>query len=166
MELQIVVFVLEGEEYALELRHVLEVARGAGLHPLREPAPPAVGMIRASNGSDVPVVRARERLRLPEGPPAEHTIILRHSSGLAVGVQVDAVREVATTTPEAVLPPPQLFRASGKGEVKGLVRLAEVRLVVLLSPGALLTEDDMRRLSVAAPLEDSRTDPETPRRDS
>ncbi len=147
---QLVVFEVAGEEYALPVEAVREVARGGALLPLREAAGAAVGMLEVARGM-VPVVEARERLGLPgagRGAGPRHVVVVRHGGGVRVGLAVDAVREVVTVEREALLSPPAIF-AGRAAAVRALVRLDGERLLILLDADGLLDADALAALAGA-----------------
>jgi purine-binding chemotaxis protein CheW len=149
---QLVVFQVAGEEYALPVQVVREVARGGALLPLRSSrgAGAAVGMLQVA-GSTVPVIEARERLGVPaasQHSATRHVIVFQHGGGLRVGLAVDAVREVVTVEPQTLLAPPAIYEGRSAA-VRALVRLEGERLVMMLEPDALLDPGEVATLAGA-----------------
>ena len=86
---QLVVFVLDGQRYALPLPAVERVVRAVEVTVLPE-APPIVTGVINIQGRVVPVVDLRKRFHLPERAvdPEDHFIVARSSTGV-VALPVD-----------------------------------------------------------------------------
>jgi len=86
---QLVVFVLDGQRYALPLPTVERVVRAVGVTVLPEAPPIVIGVINIQ-GRVVPVVDLRKRFHLPERAvdPEDHFIVARSSTGV-VALPVD-----------------------------------------------------------------------------
>lgn len=86
---QLVVFVLDGQRYALPLGTVERVVRAVEVTPLPEAPPIVMGVINIQ-GRVVPVVNLRKRFHLEERAidPEDHFVVARSSTG-AVALPVD-----------------------------------------------------------------------------
>jgi purine-binding chemotaxis protein CheW len=86
---QLVVFVLDGQRYALPLPAVERVVRAVEVTVLPEAPPIVIGVINIQ-GRVVPVVDLRKRFHLPERAvdPEDHFIVARSSTGV-VALPVD-----------------------------------------------------------------------------
>ncbi len=126
--LELVLFVLDGQRYALPLATVERVLPMAAVAPLPEAPPVALGVINV-HGGVIPVLDIRRRFGFPprDYGITAHLLVARTSRRtLAVPVdEVVGVQEVAVeavTAPDAVLP--------GIGRVTGIVALADGLLFI------------------------------------
>lgn len=144
--LQLVVFVIEEQQYALPLPAVERVLPIVAVSPLPQAPPIALGVINL-HGKVLPVLDVRRRLGFPPRPYglAAHLLVARtRRRTLVLPVDevlgVRAVAADAVTSPDAVLP--------GIGHVAGLVTLAD-GLLFIHDLEAFLSLDEERRLTGA-----------------
>ncbi|THD62571.1 chemotaxis protein CheW [Phenylobacterium sp.] len=137
---QFLVFQLGGDEFALPIEAVDEVAR-APEGVTRLPKTPAFleGVINL-RGEVLPVVDQRRRFDMPPAPnPDARRLIVVRTERHRAGLIVDAVSEVLRSPAEAIEPAPDLA-----GEITRLVHgviniEAAGRMIMLLDPAELLT---------------------------
>jgi chemotaxis signal transduction protein len=129
--LELVLFALAGEWYALELDRVRQVAREGAL--------------------SIPLVDLRERLGAPPTREPGRLIVTTNPRGGEIALRVDAVLEVRTVESRVLRPPPTLFRA-GSAAVRALVPLPdeEGRFAMLLAPDQLFTGEELAELAELA----------------
>jgi purine-binding chemotaxis protein CheW len=86
---QLVVFVVDGQRYALPLETVERVVRAVEVTPLPE-APPIISGVINIQGRVVPVLDLRKRFHLEERAvdPEDHFVVARSATG-AVALPVD-----------------------------------------------------------------------------
>jgi purine-binding chemotaxis protein CheW len=131
--LQIVVFSLRGEHYALPIADVSEIIRYTPPRSISSDAPWIQGII-SLRGKVIPVFDLAARLGLAAaGEPGK--IIIIESDAEHIGVMVDEVDEVLTITGEQIEPPPA---GTGDGN-EAFVKLGD-RLVILLDAPHLLAD--------------------------
>lgn len=144
--LQLIVFLLEGQRYALHLSVVERVLPMVAVSLLPKAPPVALGVINF-HGQVIPVVDIRLRFGLAArdyGLTAH--LLLAHSARRSLAVPADevlGVREVAAeaiTSPEAVLP--------GIGHVAGIATLSD-GLLFIHDLDAFLSLDEEQRLTEA-----------------
>jgi purine-binding chemotaxis protein CheW len=129
--LQIVVFSLRGEHYALPIADVSEIIRYTPPRSISSDAPWIRGII-SLRGKVIPVFDLASRLGLATaGEPAK--IIVIESDSAHIGVMVDEVDEVLTISGEQIEAPP----AGAGGSNEAFVKLGD-RLVILLDAPHLL----------------------------
>jgi purine-binding chemotaxis protein CheW len=139
--LEVVVFALGNEEYALETRHVREVVRLADCTPL--PGAPLflLGVFNL-RGDILAVFDLRSVFGIAGQRPAEGARVLVLGGERAeFGLLADAAREVRVVRADEVLQPPGAVAGAGREYVRGVTKEA---LVVL--DGAVLLGD--RRLFI------------------
>jgi purine-binding chemotaxis protein CheW len=144
--LPLVVFVIEGQRYALRLPAVERVLPLVEASPLPEAPVIALGVINL-HGQVIPVLDIRRRFGFPArayGPTAHLLVARTRRRTLAVPVdEVLGVQEVAATTvtaPADVLP--------GIGHVAGIVALAD-GLLFIHDLETFLSLDEEHRLEEA-----------------
>ena len=132
---QLLVFRLEGREHAVPVGHVIEVLRMVAVTSLPE-APPWVAGVINLRGRVIPVIRLRDRLRMPPRATEISTpIIVVEAAGVAAGLVADEVVEVlALTSDEMEAPDARTVPAPA---VSALARHGE-RLVVVLDTERIL----------------------------
>jgi purine-binding chemotaxis protein CheW len=102
---QLVVFSLTGDEYALPIERVQEVIPYRTPRSIGHPLPWVVGVIDL-RGTILPVCDLATRLAMPL-PSREHQkIVVVESRGALAGLVVDQVHEVATVEPAQLAQPP------------------------------------------------------------
>lgn len=144
--IQLVVFLIEGQRYALQLPAVERVLPMVAVSPLPNAPAVALGAINV-HGSVIPVVDIRRRFGFPprDYGITAHLLVARTSRRtLAVPVdEVLGVKEVAAetvTAPDSVLP--------GIGHVSGIVALAD-GLLLIHDLDTFLSLDEEQRLREA-----------------
>jgi purine-binding chemotaxis protein CheW len=100
---QLVVFLLEGQRYALRLAAVERVVRAVEITPLPQAPEIVLGMINVE-GRIVPVVNMRNRFGRPERAiELSDQFIIARTSRRAVALVVDSVNEVVACTEAQVV---------------------------------------------------------------
>ncbi|PIZ30281.1 MAG: chemotaxis protein CheW [Alphaproteobacteria bacterium CG_4_10_14_0_8_um_filter_53_9] len=120
--LQLVTFELFEETFALPILDVREIIRMTDITPVPQ-APDFVEGVINLRGQIIPVVDLRKRFGLS---PAElsddsRVIVVELNSHMAIGLIVDAVREVERLPADTIVPPPALVAGSiGSEYIKGI----------------------------------------------
>lgn len=143
---QYLTFLLDGEEYGIDILRVRELKAWDSVTPLPNTPDWVLGVINL-RGLIVPIVDLRKRFHLAEIPygPTTVVIVLRVEATdrtRIVGVVVDAVSDVYTVSPDERKAPPDVAGASSQF-VSGLATVGN-KMVVVLDVDALLgaaTED-------------------------
>jgi purine-binding chemotaxis protein CheW len=139
--LEVVVFALGNEEYALETRHVREVVRLADCTPLPGAPPFLLGAFNL-RGDILAVFDLRSFFGIAGQRPAEGARVLVLGGERAeFGLLADAAREVRGVQADEILEPPGAVAGAGREYVRGVTKEA---LIVL--DGAVLLGD--RRLFI------------------
>jgi purine-binding chemotaxis protein CheW len=131
---RLLVFRLDGAEYALPIEQVAEIVRMVAITPV--PGSPSwmAGAIDL-RGSVIPVVDLRLRLGLPERAPQPSTpIMVGRTGSRVVGLIADEVVDVLDLAPDRI---DALDEAAASGGlVKGIARL-DMGLVAVLDLGRM-----------------------------
>lgn len=144
-ELQVVVFKLGDETYAVDIASVREIIT---LQPITQvPGAPAfVEGILNLRGHVIPVMDLRGRFGLPRtGPTRETRIMVVEVRGHTLGLVVDAVSEVLRVPAQAVEPPHKLTVGVDAAFLQGVAKLSH-RLVILLNLEQLLQPKEQQAL--------------------
>lgn len=144
--LQLVVFDIEGQRYALPLNDVERVLPMVAVSPLPQAPAVVLGVINL-HGQVIPVLDLRRRFGLPlcdYGLTARLLVVRTRRRTLAL--PVDEVLGVSGVAAEAVAPPDAIL--PGIGHVAGIVTLAD-GLLLIHDVEACLSLDEERRLSVS-----------------
>lgn len=148
-ELQVVTFTLAAESYGINIVEVQEIIPVLPIIRVPE-APIWIEGLVDLRGTILPVIDLRKRFGLtPLDNSATQCIIVVNLPDQALGLIVDAVREVARLPLEAISPVPPAAGARAQF-LNGIARVPEGqghRLLLLLELGKLLSGDEVRELA-------------------
>lgn len=133
------VFRMGGEDFALEVRRVIEVLKKQQIREIPEMPDFLAGVIDL-RGRTVPVVDLRKRFRLPPGDQARDRVIVLRKKREQIGLVVDDVREVIELDPEGLDPAPELLHGIGSRYLRGIGR-AGGRMIVVVDIAKMLSFD-------------------------
>jgi purine-binding chemotaxis protein CheW len=144
--LEVLLFTLEGQRYALPVVDVRELVRAVRLTPLPR-APDVVEGLMNLRGELLPVLDLRRRFRLPPRPlsPEDHFIVAQAGARRVV-LHVDRTEEVLTLAPGTLDETPRSL--PGVGYVAGAVKLPE-GLVLVHDLRSFLSEAEALALDTA-----------------
>jgi purine-binding chemotaxis protein CheW len=125
---QLVVFHLGPDEYAIPIGMVQEIIRHTPPRPIPGSAHGVQGLINL-RGSVIPVIDLRARLSAGEPLPEESSVVIVELPDATLGLQVDEVREVLGVSPDTMDAPPAGLGCDGA--VSSVARLDERLLVIL-----------------------------------
>lgn len=132
---QYLTFMLEGEEYAVEILQVQEIKGWDTVTRVPNTPEYVLGVINL-RGAVIPIIDLRKRFNLSsiEYGPTTVIIVVKVSASQSehiVGMVVDGVSEVYRFNKEDVQPPPDLGNTISTEFVRGLVAI-EDKMVILL----------------------------------
>jgi purine-binding chemotaxis protein CheW len=135
---RIVVFYLDGQQYALHLSAVARVVRVVEVTPLPKAPEIVLGVVNLQ-GRIIPVFNIRRRFRLPERELSlSDQLIVAHTSARTVGLVVDAVRGVVGPAGvEHILPNLEYIEGAAKLE-DGIVLIHNLDQFLSLEEGQAL----------------------------
>jgi len=129
--MQLVTFVLEGEEFGIDIGLVKEINRLMKITPVPK-APAAVEGVINLRGQVVPVVDLRREFKMATRKEDRNTrIVVVEMEEMTVGFMVDAVSEVLTIPRSSVEPPPPIIGGLDSDLVNGVGKIDD-RLVIIL----------------------------------
>ncbi|MEF3304837.1 chemotaxis protein CheW [Paenibacillus sp. GYB003] len=147
-ELKVIVFSLAHEQYGVEVDKVRTIER---MQPLtRVPKTPAFvkGVINL-RGVVVPVIDLRGRFGLPEADYTDNSrIIIVGVGDLEVGMIVDTANDVVDVDGDAIEQPPEIVGGIRAKYLRGLAKLGEGKLLVLLNLEEVLNKSEIVQLEL------------------
>ncbi|MBN2025507.1 MAG: chemotaxis protein CheW [Actinobacteria bacterium] len=144
-EMQLVVFSLGREEFAVEVTQVREIMRMEEITRMPK-SPHFVEGIINLRGQIIAVVELAKRLNLEAGERSGDTrIIVVEAEDIKVGMIVDSVSEVLRVDAESVEPSPTLATDISSAFLEGVVK-KDNRLIILLDLTKVLSLEEMAGL--------------------
>lgn len=141
--MEVVIFTVGQQEYAVPITAVMEVQAWTQPTPVPD-APPIVEGVIDLRGEVMPVVDIRKRLGLPVRPAdAETLALILDAGGLTAALTVDGVDQVVTLTDDQISPPESRMTLPGQDYVVGVAR-SDDRLIILMDLSRLLTAAESR----------------------
>ena len=134
-------FTLEDELYGIDIKVVIEII---GILPITSvpEVPDYVKGIINLRGKIIPVVDMRLRFhRAPRAYTDRTCVIVIEADGVLVGLIIDGVSEVRDIPESEVVPPPKLKAAQNR-YIKGVGRLGEGKVVLLLDWEKLFSKEE------------------------
>jgi purine-binding chemotaxis protein CheW len=129
---QFLTFLLEDEEYGLEILRVQEIKGYSKITPLPN-TPREVKGVMNLRGSVVPIIDLRARFGLRDAEYTRFTVIIVVTVGTKiVGLVVDAVSDVLNVGAKEMVPTPDLGAGVDTSFLTGIARTGD-RLVSLLN---------------------------------
>lgn len=144
-ELQLVVFQLAQEEFAVEVGQVQEIIQMQEITRLPR-APRFIKGILNLRGKILPVIDLAERLGVPTSPTDSRRIVITNLEDQQVGMIVDSVTEVLRVGAGTIEPPPPMIAEVSGAYLRGIARLDE-RLLVLIDLSKVLSTEDVEALA-------------------
>jgi len=145
-ELKVVVFALGKEEYGVEVDRVRTIER---MMPMtRVPKTPKFvkGVVNL-RGIVVPVIDLRERFGLETADYTEDSrIIIVNQQSIEVGLIVDSANDVVDVDEDHVEEPPEIVGGIRAKYLRGIAKLEDNRLLVLLNLQEVLNKDEIIQL--------------------
>jgi purine-binding chemotaxis protein CheW len=131
--IQLVSFMLDSEEYGVEVLKVREIIRMPTITRMPNTPSYVEGIINL-RGKVIPIISLRSRFGLVESENNSHTrIIIMDVAGTLNGFIVDAVSEVIRIQSSDIQPPPALVMSGGISQefISGVYNRAEQLLIVM-----------------------------------
>jgi purine-binding chemotaxis protein CheW len=144
--LQLVSFVVDKEEYGIDILNVQEIIRSVDISRVPN-APDFVDGVINLRGKIVPVLDLRKRFGKPARPKDKNTrIIVIELGDKIVGFIVDKMKEVIRIPQSIIEAPPELAMDIHSKYITGVAKLEE-RILVLLDLVQLLDGDEQAQLN-------------------
>lgn len=144
-EIQVVVFRLADQTYALEITAVREIIYMEEITGIPRSPEFIEGVIKL-RGQVIPVVDLGKRFGLEASSrTAQSRIIIMQVNGVTFGLIVDAVHEVLSISADNIAPPPPMIGGVDASFIKGIALLGE-RLIILLDETGIFYADEQQQL--------------------
>ena len=142
MAIQVVIFTLGEEEYAIPIEGVREITRLGEVHVIPQAPCYVRGLINLRDKA-IPLIDLHVRFGLNVNEEANHNTfaLITEIGGNYVGFAVDQVKEVRIL--ESIDSPPSLVTAPF---IAGIVNLSD-RMIILLIPEQILESNELQGLS-------------------
>lgn len=145
-ELKVIVFALETEEYGIEVDKVRTIERMMPITRVPKTADFIKGVINL-RGVVIPVIDLRGRFGLGETEPTENSrIIIVAVNDLEVGFIVDAANDVIDIDSDTIDTPPEVVGGIKAKYLRGVAKLGDGRLLVMLNLSEVLNKSEIIRL--------------------
>jgi purine-binding chemotaxis protein CheW len=139
---QFLTFMLDQQEYGLELFKIQEIRGYAPVTPIPN-LPPHVRGVMNLRGTVLPVIDLRMKFRLPVMEYGKFTVIVIAMVGVKmVGLLVDAISDVLQVNADGMRPPPDFGTAVDTQFIDGVFQTRE-HLAVALNLERLLSENEL-----------------------
>ena len=133
-EIQLVMFSVSGEKYAIDIMKAKEIIKPVKVTPLPDVPEFIKGVINL-RGMLLPVISLKERLGIAneniEELGHEARIILVAMEKMVVGIFVDSVEEIIRVQLKDIQAPPRIAKGIGSEYLQGICRMEEEALVLL-----------------------------------
>ena len=132
-QLELLTFILAGEQYALDIEHIVEIVTPRAVTRVPNAEEGIVGII-SLRGTIVTVVDTRRKLRHPPSKNGDHPdrrIIVVEKGGETLGFEVDRVLRVVKTDPTAIEPHPVVHATELHEAIRGVFRHADALTILL-----------------------------------
>lgn len=140
MNMQMVVFKLSNEEFAIEVSSIEAIIKLQAITKVPH-APAHVVGVTNLRGNIVPVIDLKKRLNLPENEHnADTRIIVAILQDSKVGMVVDAVSQVIEIDESQIEPTPQITTSIDSAYIRGIVKVEKL-LVILLDLAKIFSEE-------------------------
>jgi purine-binding chemotaxis protein CheW len=148
--IQLVSFLLDSEEYGVEVLKVREIIRMPTITKMPNAAQHVEGIINL-RGKVIPIISMRKRFGVPETEKSSHTriIIMDLVSGMT-GFIVDGVSEVIRVPGKEIQPPPAMVVSGGASQefVTGVINHAD-RLLIVMDVDRMFSGEELEGFKVA-----------------
>jgi purine-binding chemotaxis protein CheW len=146
---QFLTFMLQDEEYGIEILRVQEIKGYSKIRPIPN-APDYVKGVMNLRGTVVPVIDLRSRFHMPYADYNQFTVIIVVSVGSrVVGLVVDAVSDVLNIVKDQIEETPEVSGDVETAFFRGMGKVGE-KLVLLLNVDKLVGGDRLDALENSA----------------
>jgi purine-binding chemotaxis protein CheW len=145
--LQVVGLVIADEEYAIDILDVVGIERIEKV--LRLPKMPRyIAGVMEIRDEIVPLVKLRRRFELEDRPDDSQTrVVVIEIEDLTIGLVVDAVTSVYRLTTHVVQEAPPMALTVDSRFVRGVLKVAEDRMLIFLNPFQIIQADEAQELA-------------------
>lgn len=140
-------FLLDGEEYGVEILKVREIIGIMDITRVPQTPDFVRGVINL-RGKVIPLIDLRLKFRLEPAEYDDQTCIIVVDVGSTMGIIVDTVQEVHDISPEQIVPPPQLGSVVDTDFIVGMGKVHDT-VKILLNVERVLTDAELVQIESA-----------------
>ena len=141
-----IVFSIGGEEYGVEVEHVQTIERMLPITRVPNTPDFVKGVVNL-RGVVIPVIHLASRFGLPEPEPTDQTrIVMIKYEDLEIGFIVDAANDVMDVDSDTIEEPPEVVGGIRAKYLRGIAKVGEGRLLVLLNLSEVLKKSEIIQL--------------------
>lgn len=145
-EMKVIVFALANEEYGVEVEKVRTIERMMPMTRVPKTPPFVRGVINL-RGVVIPVIDLRGRFGLETAEFTDNTrIIIVAVGSIEVGMIVDSANDVIDVDSDSIENPPEIVGGIKAKYLRGIAKVAEGRLLVLLNLEEVLNKSEIVQL--------------------
>jgi purine-binding chemotaxis protein CheW len=145
-EVKVIVFAIDTEEYGVEVEKVRTIER---MQPFTR-VPKTLSFIKGVinlRGIVVPIIDLRERFGMALNEYSDNTrIIIVAANDLEVGLIVDTANDVIDVDSDDINDPPEIVGGIRAKYLRGVARVSDERLLVLLNLNEVLSKSEIIQL--------------------
>ncbi len=149
---QYLTFILNGEEYGVDILRVQEIKGWEGATPIPRTPSYVRGVINL-RGTVVPVIDLRARFGLEQIAYGTTTVIvvmtvMHKETSRTLGIVVDGVSEVCNVSPQDLKPAPEFGGAANVNFISGLATV-DKKMVIILDVDRLLSSEELKQTAAS-----------------
>lgn len=146
-EKQLVSFMLDSQEYAIEIMKVKEIIRIPQIVKVPNCETYIEGVVSIRNNL-LPIINLRTYFGMEQIEINDHNrILVVDMGGFTAGIMVDKISEVLRVPTNIIQPPPRFSTESGE-QLKGVAKLNDgKRIIMILEPLKLISADEISGIS-------------------
>ena len=146
---QLVSFKIGSEEFGINIMNVQEIIRMQEITKVPQ-MPGFIEGILNLRGNVIPIVDLRKKFDLSEvEKTVDSRIIVVSMLGRIMGIIVDSVSEVLRMNEEQIQPPPSIISSIGQQYIKGVGKLGQNRLLIMLEIDKILSLEEYHLIDKA-----------------
>lgn len=155
-EVQLVSFLLGGEEFALEIDSVREIIRYPEIVKVPNMPDYIKGVISLRDNL-MPIVDMRVKLNTGNDEITDSTrVVVVDVDNTRIGLVVDRVYEVARIAKDTIFAPPQALTGESGDRLKGIARVdGGKRIIMLLDPRDIMTREELQDIGTLENMEEN-----------
>ncbi|QGH34184.1 chemotaxis protein CheW [Gracilibacillus salitolerans] len=145
-----IIFKLNNQEYGANIDQIRSIERLEDIVSLPQTSDFIKGIINL-RGSVTPIIDLRTRLGMKETEPTEQTrVLIANVRDVQVGLIVDEATDVIDISPEVVDDAPELVKGVDYRYMKGVAKLADRGMLLLLDLDYVLSLDEINQVQQVA----------------
>jgi len=161
-EVQLVSFLLDNEEFALEIENVREIIRYPEV--VKVPNMPAyVKGVISLRDNLMPIIDLRLKLDTGSDEITDSTrVMVVDVNNTRIGLVVDRVYEVTRIPKDTIFPPPQALNVDASERLQGIARVdGGKRIIMLIDPGSIISREELEDIGTVETVDSDFNEEET-----